>query len=801
MSRFPEHLLDDIRARLPVSEVARRLIKTPIKKQGGELVALSPFNAEKTPSFTINDRKRMWHDFSSGKTGDVFKLETELTGCSFPEAVERLAEQAGVKLPDEKIKPNGKANGHHRENRQGVHAGNGFDDGPDQSAPIGDEDSRPLSKDEARRAALRGEPTKVYDYKNADGETLYQKLRFEWTHAGKRQKTFVQRRELPNGEWAWSLGEGDYFRTRDGRWLTSRKSKETGDGDASDEETVALPGVERVPYNLPALLNAVELGEPVFAVEGEKDAETLIAEGLCATCSVGGRWDELAGYFSRADVVQLIDNDPAGEKYAQTLGLALRKVVKSHRVLKFPELPPGGDVTDFYEGGGTTERLFERIQNEAKAWSPTIPETDFAAVHFHQIGSKKPERNWQIKNLLLSSVFALVYGPPACGKSFLAQDLSLTLAWAAIDPQAGEEWFGHKVRRAAGVVYIISEAPEDFEVRLHAWRTRNNVDPALELPFAFLPTTVDMQSNKSETGKLIEEVRRLDSYFEAKFGVRVGMVVIDTVSRALAGGNENAPDVMGAFIRNCEALRTSRPGMTVLAVHHSPIDGSRPRGHSSLHGAADLEIEVRKATDQAPNCWIVRKFKAGAEGGEHHFRLEVVDVAKDADGEPITSCVISGRTASDAAREARKRPRGQVQTNMNETDFLRAVSTALERQGVAPPLDLTVPRNIELVVDSKYVREFYMEKLHVTESGDDSAIESRLRQRWGRVTKSMLHFNVVGHGKVGEASYLWFTGRPISGNVTIRGVRVTEAEKPVTKSADPSHGLPEERSQEPEFPI
>jgi DNA primase len=106
-TRFSETLLDEIRARLPVSDVARRHVPG-LKKQGGEFIGLSPFNAEKTPSFTVNDRKKLWKDFSSGKGGDVFKLECELTGCSFPQAVERLAGDAGVELP----RPNGKGNGH-----------------------------------------------------------------------------------------------------------------------------------------------------------------------------------------------------------------------------------------------------------------------------------------------------------------------------------------------------------------------------------------------------------------------------------------------------------------------------------------------------------------------------------------------------------------------------------------------------------------------------------------------------------------------------------------------------------------
>jgi DNA primase len=106
-SRHPEPLLDEIRARLPVSEVARRFVPN-LKRQGRELVGLSPFQNEKTPSFTVVDAKGFFHDFSSGKHGDIFELECECSGCTFPEAVERLADLAGVHLP---AKSNGKANG------------------------------------------------------------------------------------------------------------------------------------------------------------------------------------------------------------------------------------------------------------------------------------------------------------------------------------------------------------------------------------------------------------------------------------------------------------------------------------------------------------------------------------------------------------------------------------------------------------------------------------------------------------------------------------------------------------------
>jgi DNA primase len=95
--KFPTAFLDEIRARLPVSEVVGKRVK--LRKRGREWAGLSPFNAEKTPSFFVNDQKGQFFDFSSGKNGDVFAFLMETEGLSFPEAVERLAALAGVPMP------------------------------------------------------------------------------------------------------------------------------------------------------------------------------------------------------------------------------------------------------------------------------------------------------------------------------------------------------------------------------------------------------------------------------------------------------------------------------------------------------------------------------------------------------------------------------------------------------------------------------------------------------------------------------------------------------------------------------
>ena len=97
--RYPPNFLDEIRAAAAAS--ARSWArKVALKRAGREFKGLSPFKMEKTPSFTVNDQKGFYHCFATGEHGDIFTFLMKTDGLSFPEAVERLAEEAGVPMPE-----------------------------------------------------------------------------------------------------------------------------------------------------------------------------------------------------------------------------------------------------------------------------------------------------------------------------------------------------------------------------------------------------------------------------------------------------------------------------------------------------------------------------------------------------------------------------------------------------------------------------------------------------------------------------------------------------------------------------
>lgn len=408
-----------------------------------------------------------------------------------------------------------------------------------------------------------------------------------------------------------------------------------------------------------------------------------------------------------------------------------------------------------------TIQSFEDFERETIAQA--IPfKSGFGARWFHQIGQQKPQRNWLLKNLLLAGTFGVIYGPPGCGKSFITTDMGLTMAAGALPGADRPKWFGYK-GRPFGVVYVVAEGADDFEIRLHTWRLEHGIAENVILPFVFLPTNVDLRSNNADAKKLAHEVRGLSAEMLRHCGVAVELVVIDTVARALAGGNENASEIMSSFVLNCQFIQKVC-GVTVLGVHHGGKEGGRgPRGHEALHGAADFEIEVVGGTPETPNRWVVKKLKAGPGGATHLFRLRQTKVGVDEEGDSITSCIVT--TGKDAAGPKQKEKAPGWRVNDMEREVLTALASAIDKHGTSPAGDMGLPEKVLLIASSEDVKRIYLETLTATESGDPEEITLRLGRRWSRGTKSLMKFKVIGS----KTPFMWFTGKEVQ-RFRLRGI-------------------------------
>src|SRR5262249_54953770 len=145
-------------------------------------------------------------------------------------------------------------------------------------------------------------------------------------------------------------------------------------------------------------------------------------------------------------------------------------------------------------------------------------------------------------------------------------------------------------------------------------------------------------------------IRELGSYGGAS------IVVVDTLAQATPGANENAGEDMGRVLANCKAIRRAT-GATVLLIHHAGKDLSRgARGWSGLRAAADAEIEISRL-DDSNRLATITKQKDGTDGAKYPFKLAVVPLGEDADGEVIDSCVV---THLDTVPRRQREPTGRI---------------------------------------------------------------------------------------------------------------------------------------------
>lgn len=224
--------------------------------------------------------------------------------------------------------------------------------------------------------------------------------------------------------------------------------------------------------------------------------------------------------------------------------------------------------------------------------------------------------DYLIKGLFAPAEMSVLYGEPGSGKSFLA-------SWLAYNLSLGRNVFDRRVHRTP-VVYVALEGQVGFERRLHALRATYSPSDK----FFWITQSADLHGGVGDTQGLVDAVLKAEA----------GLLVIDTLARAMGAGSENEGRDMGLLIESLDFIRRET-GAHVCVVHHSGKDSARGmRGHSSLLGASDMALEVKRDGDI--RSVRVVKSKDGRDGDEHGFALDVVDLGTDADGDQITTCLI-----------------------------------------------------------------------------------------------------------------------------------------------------------------
>jgi DNA primase len=358
---FSDEFIAELKERIRPSEFIGRRVK--LRRQGREWVGLSPFKAERTPSFFVNDTKRFWHDFASGRSGDVIRFLMETERLGFVEAVAQLAQHAGMTMPV-------------REARPEVEARN-------------DRNQQLLALVEAAaaffEASLRrpeGAEARAYLHGRGLDERAWTQFRIGYAppgptalkahlarHSGARDDDLLQALLLTQDE-ERTRAPWDRFRNRVMFPITDARGKVRGFGGrvlAADQKPKYLNSPDgdifhkgELLYRLPEARrrSAGPAGGPIVVCEGYLDVVAMERAGLAAVAPMGTALTEAQlNLLWRAGGTPVLcfDGDAAGRRAAwRALDVALPMLRPEH-TLRFVFLPDGLDPDDFVRARGATE--------------------------------------------------------------------------------------------------------------------------------------------------------------------------------------------------------------------------------------------------------------------------------------------------------------------------------------------------------------------------------------------------------------------------------------------------------------
>jgi len=381
-----------------------------------------------------------------------------------------------------------------------------------------------------------GEPVATYDYTDADGQLLYQVLRFV-------PKTFRQRRPDGNGGWTWKLGD-----------------------------------VQRVLYRLPQVVAAVAAGETVYVAEGEKDVHALEDAGVVATCNAGGAGKftlDMAAVLAGAHVVIVADDDDPGREHAAEVTYQLG--VAGAATVRIVAAASGKDAADHLAAGHSVEE-FVSIDLQPKQ-PPAHPLAQWAIDWpTFWAADDEDEDRWLLEPLFARGRGHAIYAGAKTGKSYviLAACAALATGRPFLDKPAGEP---------RTVLYCDYEmTQDDVRERLEEFGY-GPADDLSRLHYISLPAIDGLDT---EDGGL--------ALVAAAIAVEADLVVIDTTGRAVEG-EENSADTFRAFYRHT-GLGLKQAGIAFVRADHAGKDVAKgQRGSSGKNDDVDVVIQMTMTDD------------------------------------------------------------------------------------------------------------------------------------------------------------------------------------------------------------
>lgn len=403
------------------------------------------------------------------------------------------------------------------------------------------------------------------------------------------------------------------------------------------------PGVagklDRKPlYRLPELLQAIQHGDPVWIVEGEKDADRLRTLGQVATCNYDGaakdkqrpKWRpdyRYSEYLTGAKVTIIADRDAAGLAHAAAIRADLTGKAAVIRIVQSATTREHDDISDHLDAGYTIHQLIEvddATTEPAEDLNLEAVRRAIPAIDWYELWTRPDEdEEWIVEPLLPARRLIALYSPPKMGKSILMLELAAAIA-------TGRDVLGvHTIRQRILYVDFENDPAQDTRERLKAMGY--GPDDLTDLVLVSFPNlaTLDTAQGGIELMALV-----------AAYNCQV--IIIDTVSRAIKG-DENENDTWLHFYRHT-GLLLKQAGIALVRLDHAGKDVTKgQRGGSAKSGDVDA---VWRLDIVGEDTFMLR-----CEA--HRFRLNETEVAFRRQGFPLASIVDAN--PKKAAAEANER--------------------------------------------------------------------------------------------------------------------------------------------------
>lgn len=231
-----------------------------------------------------------------------------------------------------------------------------------------------------------------------------------------------------------------------------------------------------------------------------------------------------------------------------------------------------------------------------------------------------------VEDVLRDNEFSVIYGASNCGKTFFMLDLAMHVA-------LGRPWRGKEVQQG-GVIYAALEGGHGTRNRIVAFKNHYQINE--KIPLAIIPSNINFLDAKTDMPAFLDTI----NIAKRQIG-NVRLIVIDTLARAISGGDENSGQDMGQLIINADKLREFT-NAHIAFVHHSGKDDFKgARGHSSLRAAVDTEIEISRPDTESPSTIKIVKQREMEMIEDMSFSLNRVVLGVNERGKEVTSCVVS----------------------------------------------------------------------------------------------------------------------------------------------------------------